>query len=401
MKLLLVADGHYLKTKDGKIYAESVYGYDFYKRYLGVFDHIYAIIRVKLVDELKGNENLCSGEGITFLELPEYRGPIEYIKKYLLLRRMIKNMIHIGDCAIFRLPGATANLVANCYCKTGRPFGIEVVVDPWENFAPKSIKSPLRPLVRVYWTLHLKRMCYLATGVSYVTKKYLQERYPNRAMRNKKGYFQSYYSSVELPDECFGRPKVYDEHQSHFTISHSSNLYTGFGKGHLPLIRALELVRNDGYDVEVEFVGDGPLRSEFEKYALEHNVSKYVHFKGRVSGSAEVREIIKNSDLFVFPTRAEGLPRVLLEAMAEGLPCISSPTCGIPEILDKKFLCEYDDEKALARIIEDLINNPKLMQRESIRNLQTAREYSKSILSKRRNEFYRNLKQSVEDGRLV
>ena len=390
MNLLLVADGHYLKSIDNLIYSESVYSYDFYKRYLTTFDHIYAVVRTKNVDTITGNEKLCSGENVTFLELPEYRGPIEYAKKYLKLRKCISQFIKKGDCAIFRLPGATANLVAKMYIKTKKPFAIEVVVDPWENFAPKSIKNPLRPIIRIAWTMFLKKMCLAADGVSYVTEQYLQNRYPNSAMKNKKGYFQSYYSSVELPDDMFGEQKKYEEKKK-FVISHVSNSYTGYGKGHIPLMSAVKLVNEDGFDTSIEFVGDGPLRKEFEQFAKENGIADKVHFNGRVADSSVVRNIIKNSDLFVFPTRAEGLPRVLLEAMAEGLPCISSPTCGIPEVLSYEYLCEYDDYILLSKKIEKFFGNPKLMEEESLVNLNTSRKYSRSILTERRNSFYEQL----------
>lgn len=390
MDLLLVADGHYFKTSNNLIYAESVYSYDFYKRYLNVYDHVYAIVRTKKLEKLKGNEKLCSGEGITFLELPEYKGPLEYAEKYILLRKYIKKYVSYGDCAIFRLPGATANLVSKMYLKTKRPFAIEVVVDPWENFAPKSINNPLRPVIRINWTLFLKRMCKKANGVSYVTEHYLQNLYPNKAMKNINGYFQSYYSSVELPDESFGKPKIYDN-KDKFVISHVSNSYTGYGKGHIPLMNAVKVLRDKGINVSIEFVGDGPLLQEFELYAINNGLKDFVHFNGRVADSNVVREIIKNSDLFVFPTKAEGLPRVLLEAMAEGLPCISSPTCGIPEILSNEYLCEYDDYVLLAKKIEFFLKNPDLMERESKRNLETSKKYAKSILTRRRNEFYKKL----------
>jgi len=96
--------------------------------------------------------------------------------------------------------------------------------------------------------------------------------------------------------------------------------------------------------------------------------------------------------MFVLPTFAEGLPRVLLEAMAEGLPCLSSPTCGIPEILEKDFLYEFSDSHGFANGIIKLITDKDLMEEQSARNIAIAKKYSSKILNEKRKSFYNKLK---------
>jgi glycosyltransferase involved in cell wall biosynthesis len=83
--------------------------------------------------------------------------------------------------------------------------------------------------------------------------------------------------------------------------------------------------------------------------------------------------------------------------MAEGLPCISSPTCGIPEILDMDFLCQYDDWAGFAEKIVQFLDHPEWMQRESGRNLETARRFSSSVLNGRRKAFYERLRVVATD----
>lgn len=393
MNLLLVSDGHYIQTSDGQVFSESVYNYSFFKRYLCVFDHVYAVVRLTYSDEGFIIGNLCSGDGVSFLPLPAFKGPWEYIKKKKQLTNIVRQYCKNYNCAIFRLPGATSNLICKEYEKTGKPFAIEVVIDPWENFAPKAIKNFLRPIIRISWTLLLKRMCRKANGVSYVTEYYLQKKYPSAVSRggNPTKYFESFYSSVELPDDSFASPKCIKDKES-YRIIHVSNSYTGYGKGHIVLMKAIKQVLNDGYHVDLDLVGDGPLRPTFEAYAESLGISNHIRFHGRLADSAAVRQIMRQSDLFVFPTLAEGLPRVLLEAMAEGLPCISTPVCGIPEILDDEFLCDYYDYIQLSILIERFISSPELMQSEGEKNLNTAKNYASSVLSSRRKNFYMKLK---------
>lgn len=393
MNLLLVPDGHYIQSSDGQVYSESVYNYSFFKRYLSSFDHIYVVVRISHSDIGIKRNNLCSGEGVSFLPLPAFTGPWQYIKNIVTLRKIIRRYCADFDCAIFRLPGATPNLVCRQFSSTGKPFAIEVVADPWDNFSPGAIHSVLRPLIRVYWTLFLKRMCKQANGVSYVTEHYLQNRYPSRAVVDSSSstYFESFYSSVDLPDNSISSPRDIEPKEP-YKILHVSNAFTGYGKGHIVLMDSFQKVLQDGFKAELCFVGDGPLRPAFESYARRLEINDSVHFTGRLAGSSEVRAIMRQSDLFVFPTLAEGLPRVLLEAMAEGLPCISTSVCGIPEILDNSFMCDYHDSDKLTELIELFLSSPDLMISEGKRNLSVARKYSTSILSERRNNFYSSLR---------
>jgi len=348
------------------------------------------------VSEAPTSKKKASGPNVEFLENPEFIGPWQYIKTYSKLKLIAEKYCSQFDCAIFRLPGATANLICRLFNKTRKPFAVELVIDPWENFAPGVIKSFLGPLIRVTWTLFVKQMCRKAVGVSYVTKDYLQKRYPCAYMIDKRrvNAFTGHYSSVELEDNSFGQPRHYKGICKR-TIAHVANSYNDDCKGHIPLLHAIQIVRSHEIDVEAVFVGDGPKKAQFQRLAEELGIFEHVRFTGRLPDSNEVRNVIREADLFVFPTRAEGLPRVLLEAMAEGLPCISSPTCGVPEVIREEFLCEYDDWNGLANKIEYMLKNPAIMERESSVNLQTVHEYAASILNPRRKEFYDSLKNVV------
>lgn len=397
MDVLVVADGHYYMTPDGAVYADSVYDYNFYKRYLQAFDHVFAVVRTKHINEKPKGKKLSGGEGVTFLELPAYRGPIEYVKKYYSIAKCVKKYCKDYDCAVFRIPAATSNIFCKYYSRTGKPFAVEVVVDPWENFGPRASGNRLiNAVVRRSWTGLVKKMCQKANGASYVTEHYLQKRYPPRALTDNSAFTAS-YSSVELPDNSFARPRKWEAGQKTFYLSHVSNYFSGYGKGHMTLIKAVSIVQGHGYDVRIRFVGDGPKRVEFENYAKEMEIRDKVEFTGRLANGDEVRKVISSSDLFVLPTFAEGLPRVLLEAMAESLPCLSSPVCGIPEVLEGEFLFDFDDAEGFADGIERFINSPELMTREGRRNLNISKLFCSSALNQRRVQFYSKLREVASD----
>ena len=391
MKLLVVADGHYYIDKEQNVYVESVFDYSFYARYLSVFEEVYALVRAEQVETAPKNCKLASGQGVHFLPIPPSRGLKQFVKNYFINRRLIKEYVKQCDCAIFRVPGVVANTALPIFVKTGKPYALEVVVDPWEYFAKGTSGGFIRPIVRRVWTHTLKKRCRQSMGVSYVTESYLQKKYPCKALIDGKGpYFTASYSSVELPDDKFAEPKVYTPKKKHI-IAHVSNAFTGYGKGHVVLMRAIKKVLDAGYDVDAWFVGDGPLRPVFEQMAADLGIKEHVCFLGRMASGAEVREKIRAADLFVFPTRAEGLPRVILEAMAEGIPAIASPVCGIPEILPPECLVAYDDVQGYADAIIRLITHPEVMTAQSERNIEVAKRYKSSILNTKRKGFYQKL----------
>lgn len=392
MKLLIVADGHYYIDKQGNVYVESVFDYAFYARYLSVFEEVFALVRAENVETAAATCKLASGPHVHFLAIAPSRGLKQFAQNYFTNRKLIKDYVKVCDCAIFRVPGVVANMALPLFAKTGKPYALEVVVDPWEYFAKGTSGGITRPLVRCVWTHTLKKMCRQAVGVSYVTESYLQKKYPCKALLSgQKPYFTASYSSVELPDDKFAKPKVYTPKKKHI-IAHVANAFTGYGKGHVVLMRAVKKVLDAGHDVDVWFVGDGPLRPVFEQIATDLGIKEHVRFWGRMASGAEVREKIRAADLFVFPTRAEGLPRVILEAMAEGIAVISSPVCGIPEILPADCLVDYNDFQGYADAIIRLITQPELMTLQSKRNIEVAKQYKSSILNEKRKDFYRKLK---------
>ena len=110
----------------------------------------------------------------------------------------------------------------------------------------------------------------------------------------------------------------------------------------------------------------------------------------------QMSDFLDNSDVFVFPTKAEGLPRCVIEAMAKGLPVVSTPVSGIPELLDMQYLVDYADVAALAEKIKQIITNKEVYEAASRSNFCKALEYEASVLQLRRDEFYKNLRSLVK-----
>ena len=135
-------------------------------------------------------------------------------------------------------------------------------------------------------------------------------------------------------------------------------------KGQAVLLDAVRILARQGRPILATFAGDGPDRQRLEALALEYGVAGHVAFLGGVNPDS-VRDLYSASDLFVLPSFAEGIPVVLMEAMAMEVPCVSTLINGIPELItsgESGVLVSPSDAVQLAAAIDRLITDPALRQ---------------------------------------
>lgn len=104
-------------------------------------------------------------------------------------------------------------------------------------------------------------------------------------------------------------------------------------KGHIGLISSFNnLMRKGISNIELSIIGDGPERSRIGDEVVRLGLEKHVRLQGAISES-EVFNELADADIFVLSSFMEGLPVVLIEAIAMGIPCIAPNVAGIPEII--------------------------------------------------------------------
>ncbi|GAA2043607.1 hypothetical protein GCM10009720_25570 [Yaniella flava] len=126
--------------------------------------------------------------------------------------------------------------------------------------------------------------------------------------------------------------------------------------------------------MEVTIIGGGKLHSSLKALAVELQVSDNIHFIDRLPSADHVREFISKSDLFVLPSRTEGLPRVLIEAMASGIACLGANVGGVPELLGNEWIFRPNDPSALASIVMSVVGNPERLSTGARQQWVVARE---------------------------
>jgi glycosyltransferase involved in cell wall biosynthesis len=104
-------------------------------------------------------------------------------------------------------------------------------------------------------------------------------------------------------------------------------------KGHRILLEAIAPLITDGVEISCALVGDGPERRSLEALAARLGISGQVRFLGALAHQATLAEVAQ-ADIFVLASFAEGLPVALMEAMALGVPCVSTTIAAIPELIE-------------------------------------------------------------------
>lgn len=128
-------------------------------------------------------------------------------------------------------------------------------------------------------------------------------------------------------------------------------------KGQVMLVEAARRLRDRGVDARIAIAGDGPLRPLLEESIARHELQDRVTILGWLT-NAEVRRHLNESRALVLPSFAEGLPVVIMEALAMGRPVISTYIAGIPELVipgENGWLVPAGDVDALVDAVSDLM----------------------------------------------
>lgn len=395
MKLRLVLEHRFQRTPDGQIWS-AMFPRPVWTRYLRVFSEVAICARVREVPAVPAEMGRVTGEGVTFHGLPYYHGPWQYWCRRHEFRAAARRIAEPGAACIVRVPGNVASQVIHALGQDGLPYAVEVVADPWDMFSPGSSTHPLRWFFRRMFTRATRRHCAQAQASLYVTEHALQRRYPPG---HAPGMATFGVSDVCLGDGAFvARARTRDSfcHRPLRLISVGS--FNLLYKAQDVLVEALALAVKQGLDGRLSFAGDGIYRPRIEALVARHRVLEgRVEFLGQLRGGEAVFEALDRSDLFVLPSRQEGLPRAALEAMARGLPCIGSHVGGFPEILPGDAIVRPNDVKGLARCLLRLAADPDRLAAMSAQNLRRAADFHAEKLAVRQNAFYEQVRRVFAD----
>lgn len=394
MMLTLLFDHRFYRDSQGTIFSPKCYNYQqMSQRCHEVFPSLRVIARVSENNDVEANGRCAEGENVEVISVGDWNDMIGFIKKRRSIAQNLETYMNDATAVILIALGMIGTVGYKMLLRKNQPYGVEVVGDPYDALAPGCVKHPLRPFFRLWFSHQLRVQCRHAAGVLYVTENALQKRYPAAP-----GVFTTYCSNVELTDAAYSHSRSYRSLPPSFTLVNVGLMSQPY-KAHDVMIDAVAQCVKKGLDVQLVLIGDGAYRSDFRQRAQSLGVENRVIFRGLLPGGDAVREELDRADLFLLPSRTEGLPRALVEAMARGLPCIGTSVGGIPELLHPDDLVPPGDAAALSQKILEVLASPSRLEQMSARNFAKSFNYEYSVLHNRRNEFYRYIREKTLEWR--
>jgi glycosyltransferase involved in cell wall biosynthesis len=195
---------------------------------------------------------------------------------------------------------------------------------------------------------------------------------PSQRNPNVRWIFSTSLTEQDL-DECVGRGKQLPCATPRLIIVGRQER----GKGTGLVIRSLPIIIRDFPGATLDVVGDGEALAEFQELARSTGVLDRITFHGKVEHK-RVISLLQQADLFCFPTFSEGFPKVVLEALACGLPVVTTRVSVLPQLIGMGcgMLIEHATPAAIAQAAQSCLSDADRYNDMSMRAVETARQYS-------------------------
>lgn len=313
------------------------------------------MVRVGPAEE--GGVGLAPASDPVPLTWPTRGSPIRFARQAVGVIASVVGEARGADVVYADQPGVVGGLGLVVGRILRKPLVVNVVGDADEAVHPSVIPGVRGRVAHAVLPRLQGWACAQATYANYVTARVLQERYPPRRARR---VFAS--STVTALGEPRPRPFPADS-VSVVTVASLDQPY----KGVADLIDAIRICRSAGLDARLTVVGDGRLRAQLTSAgsALGPGV---VRFSGHLYGFALYDELGRH-DVFVLASWTEGLPRVVVEAMIDGVPVVATGVGGVPELLEAHRISSPRNPAALADRIQALVHDEAAWRHTIRRNV--------------------------------
>lgn len=382
MKKLLFVHDHIFYKKDNCIYSGGSFPKEVWDRYINYFDTIEVVARGELWAENIPGLIESTHDKVTFNLLNEIKGGKDYFTKSHIIKLKLKEAIQRADTVIIRLPSSIGLYCADLCKKMGKRYFTEVVGCVWD--ASWNYGNVMGKLTAPYLYYKNKQAIRSSDGSLYVTKHFLQNRYPNP------GKLVTHASNVIIDDFP---SKILE---NHLRLIETEKEVLNFGlignlevkyKGFDIAMRALSIFKQKtNHHFVLHLVGGGK-DDYIKKLVTLYNLKDNVNIVGRLKSGNEVFEFLDTLDIYIHPSRQEGLPRSVIEAMGRGCPVLASSIAGVPELIENQYLHKPGDYKKLAQQLYLYTQDKAELIRMSETNFKKSKEYTNDILTKRRNQF--------------
>lgn len=389
MKVLFCHDGPLRKDEHNNYYG-AAHNDDTFSRYYNIANELGVAIRVSDISSKEANEKL-SKISVTPFEVIECPNTLS-LKGILFdkqkMKEIVRKEVEKADYIVARIPSMTGFIAIDIAKKLKKPYLVELVTCPWDAFWNHSVKGKL---IAPFMYNTTKKSVKDAPYVVYVTNEFLQKRYPTKGKNEScSNVSLKEFDSATLDNRLKKISKI--NSNTKLVIGTTAAVDVRF-KGQQYIIKALgELKKRGITNLEYQLVGGGN-QEYLKSVAEQYNVNDQVKFLGALPHN-KVFNWLDSIDLYTQPSRQEGLPRALIEAMSRGLPAFGARTAGIPELLQDKFIFNNtrNNINEICQILLILTFDLETMTAQSKRNYEESKKYEKSIIESRRKSFFQQFR---------
>ncbi|HDK27526.1 MAG TPA: glycosyltransferase family 1 protein [Candidatus Atribacteria bacterium] len=328
---LLVVGSDPVWKKNDKYFTLSPFN-TFFSAFLHYFDYVSMALPF-LGDKIQIKNGIAMPEDIEIVELPGFKGVIDFIRKSIwilpklipVLHKEIKKsdavmVMHDDFLGLITLLQARKQKKPHLLFLGGNQ--VEVVRNKYTGLKRWGAiyLAHLFEKIDQYWMDH--GLTVLVTGREMIERLSAPERY----------IYPYFTSLISDEDIIYRKPRDIS--------SNSTNiLYAGFlteNKGVHILLEAFARFREKYHtpDIKLHLAGDGYFRPKLEEICQQLKITENVIFYGFIGDKEKLKQLFREADMFVLPSKSEGIPKVLLEAMAYGVPILTTNVGGIPDIIE-------------------------------------------------------------------
>lgn len=378
-RLAFAHDTWFLRDTDGAVWTDR--GLFTWDRYLAVAERVTVVSRMRDLPPGASTAGLArvSHPDVDFMAAPNLATARGRLVLRRSARRQVRDLLADADALVARLPSEIGGLACRVAGDMGRPWAVELVTCPWDslwNYGTWQgrVFAPL-----AWW--ETRRLLRRAPFSLYVTERFLQRRYPPGGHAAAVSDVAIEPPGPEVLDRRLARVSAQPRPVVFGTIA-ALLPFKGLDTAFAALARAASAL--PPFEYRVLGAGDP---EPFRRQAVAAGIGERVRFDGTLPAGDAVLGWLDDVDVYLQPSRQEGLPRALVEAMSRGCPALGSEAGGIPELLDAACLHGAGDVEGLARLLADAAD-PGWQERQARRNVEVAARYVPAELDERRRRFW-------------
>ena len=298
-------------------------------------------------------------------------------------KKVIRKEVTKADAIIAYVPSRVAYYAQKVAKQQGKPCLLTAIGCPWDGMWNHSWRGKF---MAPWEYFAMKRAMRKADYAIYVTQKFLQKRYPV-AVGNSNAVGISDVileeNHVGVIEKRMAKIEAFNP-EKEIKIATCAAIYVRY-KRQEDVIKAIARLKNE-YNIHYYMAGKGD-SSYLQSIANKYGVGDRVHFVGILT-HREIFGFLESMDLYIQPSKQEGLPRSVVEAMSYGLPALGSDVAGIPELLTPECIFKRGNINDIVDHLRFILNKEEL-KKQAAANFEKSKEFDIEILNERRNAFFK------------